>query len=216
MTSLIALRQYGGDSRAQTLWSISDRLRFLTHLMSVPRMCGIPLAIASVPRRVLSDTFPDLVERARWHHLRAFGDCMAKADAHIRQNGHPQEVATIVAEHSEKPERQAMRAAMDVYREGFRLKSEYHTPGIADRKRGYSTGNLEFRISRIRDTIHFVLKGKEPLVDVADACAFGFRAWLRGDKFGSQYLSAIGLPETQMAAELWRHSGGCNCYSPPR
>jgi hypothetical protein len=52
----------------------------------------------------------------------------------------------------------------------------------------------EFRvrkISRIRMPIHFVEKRDEPLLQIADACAFGLRRFLSDQSHGQDFASAI-------------------------
>jgi hypothetical protein len=47
-------------------------------------------------------------------------------------------------------------------------------------------------MTRIRLPIHFVAKEEEPLIQIADACAFGIRRYLSGYSHGSDFMQAVG------------------------
>lgn len=191
-------------------WPLEGRLRFLEALMGVPMLHGLALCFG-VARRGQGIGIPDKLERARLQFSMAFGGCMAKADGYIRDNGNPSEVGVIVAEDSNKIERSLAKSSLlNAKNYAIVLRPEHIASRNQDIEQGFNSQNPELRISRIRDTIHFVKKGEEPLVDVADACAWGFRHFLRQERFTKRFLDAMKIPIRD--PELWRQQGGYFCY----
>ena len=79
-----------------------------------------------------------------------------------------------------------------------------------ERELGYrlQTGDV-IRVRRIRNSIHFVEKDDDPLVQIADASAFGLKRYLiENDKFGHQFAEAIFGEDYKSAAEKFVSAGG--------
>lgn len=116
---------------------------------------------------------------------------MALADRYIRNNAAPREIGTIVAE--DVPEmRKHLKGSVKFWRDnpvhfGIQLKRET----TKDEAAGFSVQDGDMRVSRIRNTIHFVEKSDDPMVQVADACAYGFRRYFAQEKFGVEFARAI-------------------------
>ena len=70
----------------------------------------------------------------------------------------------------------------------------------------------DMRVTRIRNSVHFVEKGEDPLVQVADACAYGFRRYFAKEKFGLEFVQAI-LGDEKMLRNF-APPGGAECYWP--
>ncbi|GEM_PF-4149362 len=62
---------------------------------------------------------------------------------------------------------------------------------ISDNEAGFITQSGDIRITRIRNSVHFVDKAEDPLVQVADACAYGFRRFFAKEKFGVEFVRSI-------------------------
>jgi hypothetical protein len=60
--------------------------------------------------------------------------------------------------------------------------------------------DADYRVERIVDEVHFMERYGAPFLQLADACAFGFRRFFAGQRYGDHYIRAIlsdpaGLPE---------------------
>jgi len=183
-----------GAKKYQESWSLTDRLNLLTGMMSVPRRIGMAITLSACWRES-SDVRDELsrshLSKSQFDHMLAFYVCLATADRSIRRYSAPREVATVVAE--DVPEmRRFLKGAPKYIRENpLHLGPQMLRETEQDRAAGYSTQNGEIRITRIRNSVHFVEKAEDPLVQVADACAFGFRRFFAGERFGPEFADAI-------------------------
>lgn len=207
--------QVFGDKKYQVDWSMTDRLHLLKGMMSIPRRIGMAITVSAQWRGAV-----DVSEGAtalglsvpQYEHVFAFGMCLAVADRNIRRHAGPREVATVVAE--DVPEvRRHLKQVPRLFR-----KAELYVPprGMRetekDKAAGYLTQSGDLRVLRIRNSVHFVEKAEDPLVQVADACAYGFRRFFAGEKFGEEFVSSI-----IGNAELAKHfasPGGVECWWP--
>ena len=209
-----------GDKKWQKAsWSLTDRLNLLCAMMRIPRKLGMALSVGLIWRnandwsaqRVLKQ--PDLTND-QWDHLTAFRICVARADAWIRNNAGAREVATIIAEDHEEM-RKHLRNAL-VYDKLFprneNVDGSGHRITVSDEERGYIAQNGDFRVTRIRASIHFVQKHEEVLVQIADACAFGLRRYFAGEQFGAQFASAI-FGDVSYLRDF-ASPGGAGCWGP--
>lgn len=186
--------QVFGDRRYQSDWSMTDRLHLLKGMMRIPRRIGMALTLAAVWRKpgFHGDLPKSLgMTDCQFEHLFAFGVCLAVSDRNIRRKARPREVATVVAE--DVPEmRKFLRKVPQVFREHpIHLPPKMLRETEGDKEAGFSTQSGELRITRIRSSVHFVEKADDPLVQVADACAYGLRRYFAGEKFGDEYADAI-------------------------
>jgi hypothetical protein len=178
------------DERYKSEWGQTDRLDLLKNLMRLPRRIGMPV-IMGVVRRSLQTDVPEKLTLAQWHHVWAFGQCITRADKYIRDNAGLDEVAMVVAE--DIPEmRRFLRLAPKLLKEAPAIVPQSGlVPTQRDRDAGYITQTTDTRVSRLRDIIHFVEKGEEALLYLADACAFGIRRHLSNLQFGDELATAI-------------------------
>lgn len=179
-------------------WGLTDRLALLKTMMSLPRRLGIPINVAICPRESSIGVPEDILRskmglsKAQYQHVLTFGQGMARADKYVRDHADPKEVATIVAE--DVPEmRRHLQDAIRIIRSDPSLARP--VTGVRWTKKeqelGYQTQETDQRISRIRGTIHFAAKQDEPILQLADACAFGFRRFFAQEKFGDEFCAAI-------------------------
>jgi hypothetical protein len=182
-----------GDEKLREHWSFKDRKFLLQAMMSIPRILGLALAIGAC--RSDTDMPPEVLNRitsTQAQHAIAFQECIARADSWIDKYAEANEVATVIAEdvpQSKKLLRHVAKWLQDVGygipRKDVRLEYPVSKPLI----------NIdEFRkrkVCRIRLPIHFVDKSDEPLLQIADACAFGFRRFLARQKFGDEFVHTI-------------------------
>lgn len=144
-------------------WAMADRLALLKRMMGLPRRLQIPIAYGMVRRSASSEPVGKL-SAAQYHHVQAFGFCVARADKHIREYAGPKEIGSIVVE--DVPE---MRRFLN----------------------GYIKQESEFRVSRIRKSVLFVEKDEDPLTQLSDAIAFGMRRYHSELEFGTEFATAI-------------------------
>ena len=186
--------QVFGDKKYQDGWSMTDRLHLLKSMMMVPRRVGMAVSIGVVWRS--TGQFAELakdqgISECQYDHFMAFMYCVASADASIRNNAGTREVASIVAE-DERDMRRLLKQVPRILRENpMHLSPDMMRLTARDEAAGYNTQTGEVRVTRIRDSVNFVEKYEDPLVQVADACAYGFRRYFAREKFGTDFVDAI-------------------------
>ncbi|WP_352954964.1 DUF3800 domain-containing protein [Mesorhizobium sp. M1322] len=185
-------------------------------MMSVPRRIGMATVVAAHWRNSIEyESLEELgLSRSQFEHFLTFQYCMAIADRNIRRHAGPREVASVVAE--DVPDmRRFLKAVPRILREFPRnVRPEHMRRTSKDDEAGYSTQSGELRVTRIRNSVHFVEKAEDPLVQVADACAYGFRRFFAGEKFGAEFVDAI-LGDHRMVAHF-ASPIGMECWWPNR
>jgi hypothetical protein len=206
-------KQIMGDKKFQNDWSITDRLRLLEAMMSIPRKIGMAVTIAAQWRNAVdfSSTATELsLSTWQYEHIYAFAQCIAMADRNIRRHAGPREIGTVVAE--DVPEiRRYLSASASVFRD----KPFFCPPSLlrvvpSDVEAGYNTQSGEMRVTRVRRAVHFVGKADEPLVQVADACAYGLNRFFSQRQFGTEYARAI-LGDEKILRNF-ATPGGAECH----
>lgn len=207
--------QVFGDKKYQADWLLNDRLHLLEQMMGVPRRIGMSITLSVNWRNAVdhSQAASSLnMSQSQFEHLLAFGSCLAMADRNIRNHAAPNEVATVVAE--DLPEmRKFFKAIPKLYRDNpIHFRPEHLRETVSDKEAGHSTQRGELRIARIRNSVHFVEKSEDPLVQVADACAYGFRRYFAGQKFGDNFVRAI--LGNELLLRNFASPGGTECWWP--
>jgi len=204
-----------GKQKYKELWSMSDRLHLLKLVMSIPRRLGMGISFATVLRGSI-DWGEDLLKQSKltsveMDHAMALGQCLGAADRAIRDYGRPREVATVVAE--ELPNGLIMKKFKQIplnLRKGFMFSPPTSPLTQEEKDLGYRTqaGDI-IRVRRIRNSVHFVAKDEDPLVQIADACAFGIRRYLnKNDEHGHQFARAIFGDQYEKAAKRFVNGAG--------
>lgn len=171
-------------------WSMADRLKLLKSMMSIPRRLGMAIALGVVQRSATGLALQSMsLENS--HHYFAFMGCISRADKYIRDHAGPREVATVVAEdcpqmqkHLKHIPKLLRTTPIDIHPSWIRMTGE-------ERELGFITQESETRISRTRQAIHFVDKRDDPLLQLADACAYGFRRFFACQPHGDDFAKAI-------------------------
>ncbi|MGI3902469.1 MAG: DUF3800 domain-containing protein [Janthinobacterium lividum] len=204
-----------GGKKYRDSWSMADRLRLLELMMSVPRKIGMAICVSAQWRNAVdhSQQAASLnLSGSQFEHLMAFSKCVAVCDRNIRRHAEPREVATIVAEDIPEMRRFLQSSIKTLRDKPIYLSPEDLRETIRDKEAGYSLQSGEFRVSRIRNSIHFVGKSEDPLIQVADACAYGFRRFFAGEKFGADFVRSIVGDENVL--RNFASPGGVECYWP--
>ena len=204
--------QVFGDKKYQADWSMTDRLYLLKGMMSIPRRIGMAITVSAWWRSNYGEGKEVGLSQSQLDHLKAFEFCLTVADRNIRRHAGPREVATVVAE--DVPEmRRHLKAVPRVWRDNpMHIDAEMLRKTSKDVEAGHMVQSGELRITRIRNSVHFVEKAEDPLVQVADACAYGFRRYFAKEKFGDDFAEAI-LGNHQLLSHF-DTPGGCDCYWP--
>lgn len=169
--------------------------------MFVPRRLGMSICISAQWRGAI-DYPPEMQQLglSPWQCdlFMAFRDCIAASDEWIRNNAAGLEGGTVVAEENHEMRKFLQDLPRKIREEPWNVSvNGGNRWTISDLEQGYQGQSGDKRVTRIRNSIHFVGKRDEPLVQVADACAFGIRRFLgQNDKLArisSQQSWAIRL-----------------------
>jgi hypothetical protein len=181
------------DRKYQNGWSMTDRLKLLKNMMKVPRRIGMAVAVSAVWRNSAGSSVvdPRVMSQSQFDHYKAFTSCMGVVDRNIRENAGLSEVATVVAEDVPEMRRFLKSVPQNLRDYPMHVSPEHMRRTPSDKAAGYSIQSGEMRVTRIRNSVHFVEKSEDPLVQVADACAYGFRRYFAGEQFGSDFADAI-------------------------
>lgn len=203
----------GGKHR--DLWSFNDRLAFLKFMMSIPRRVGMAICLGVHWRGAVDwskESTPTTLTDAQTDHYLAFINCVGVADRSIRRHAGPREVATIVAEDIPEMRKQLKWGLHWLREQGIHLSPDHLRTTVADEEAGYLVQSGSLQVSRIRKAIHFVEKPDDPMVQVADACAYGFRRYFAGEKFGDDFAQAIMGDLSYL--RMFAPPGGAECFWP--
>lgn len=77
---------------------------------------------------------------------------------------------------------------------------------------GYQNQSSDNRVTIIRASMHFVQKAEEPIVQIADACAYGLRRYFSGEKFDPEFAQAI-FGNVDLLRD-YAPPGGAVCFGP--
>lgn len=196
-------------------WALADRLAMPRRMMSLPRRLKIPIAFGLI-RRTSSSERVGKLSHSEFHHVMAFGQCIARADKHIREHCGPREIGSVIAENSDGRMRKFFHAAVDVWRDKpIVLPTGSVRPTLEKLDRGYVTQEDEFRVTRIRKSILFLQKNEDPLTQMADAVAFGLRRYHCGLEFGQDFAKSIFGPSPAPPLDDFLGPSSSGVYSWP-
>jgi hypothetical protein len=184
-----------GDEKLRENWPLNERKNLLCAMMSIPRQLNLALAIGAclrtteLPNDVIQGRGISLVQA---HHAIAFQECIARADSWIIKYARPNEVATVIAEDVPESKRLLRHVAKWLVSPGYSIpKSDIRLVHPVEKPLLNEDEFRTRRVSRIRMPIHFVEKPDEPLLQIADACAFGFRRFFSEQAHGQDFAASI-------------------------
>jgi hypothetical protein len=208
-------KQIMSDARFQQMgWSLTDRLDLLQAMMSIPRRIGMSLCIALQWRGATDfvELFGDRLSQAQWDHYIAFKTCLAVADRNIRNRAGPREIATVVAEDIPEMRQFLKNIPRELREKPITLTKDLVRETVADKEAGYLVQKGDMRVTRIRNSVHFVGKAEDPLVQVADACAYGIRRYFCEQQHGLEFAKAVVGPESMDRLKNYGPPGGAECF----
>jgi hypothetical protein len=194
----------------QDEWSLQSRRQFLLEMMSIPRRFGIPIAMAKVNREVDGCEGVGPLRKEEFQHAMAFEMCIEQADDYMRKYSASNEIAIVLAEDVPNIRNVIKRLVKGTRNSGgWRCKPEHQKPSKAQLASGTVLKEKLMAITRVVDTVLFFEKKEGPLLQIADACAFGFRRYFAGLEFGEECIRA--MLNTDLVREDW--SGGMSQFT---
>ena len=166
------------DPKFRRGWADEDRFAFLYRMMSIPRKLRIPICFGFQRRGNEIDpnlliTPPGVADLKAWQmdHLSAFMECTWEIEDFMKANTPPNEACSIKAE------------CMDMeptLNKALRFMKRMPVPGVGTPI-----------VQRIIDKIEFLEKDDSPMLWLADSCAYAFRRFLAGQKYGDEAIETV-------------------------
>jgi hypothetical protein len=179
------------DPKYRDGWDMTKRKAMLCQMMALPRRLGLSISFSIARRGSTFEGHGTTMMPHEIDHLMAFQACIAVADKHIRERGKPLEAASIIAE-DEPNMRKFLKNSVRYLRENPRIiERASMLPTAAEEQQGYVEQIGDQRVTNIRNPICFTDKQEEPLVQLADACAYGLKRYFSEQDFGEQFVAAI-------------------------
>lgn len=176
-----------GDRKMREKWpDREERLTFLKRMVQIPSLVKLPVSVGVLRRAHPGHPGSPNVQRSFYHHTLAFALCIAHADLYVCEHGKPGEGITVVAENSPRMQ-PTLRAIAKML-----MTSPILIPASSQRAlRDRPLRDFEYRITRLKDTIHFVSKEDGPLLQIADACAFALRRYIEKRAIGDELCEVM-------------------------
>ena len=191
----------GGKRINRDEWSFDDRLDFIKEILCLPLVHDVPIAVGIEFKR----DWGELIEKFRqkpkfrfldsnkFSHLMAFNACMERSDFFLRKYLGGKEIGAVVAE--DVPEMKELITAAGLFPkespEPITVPAELLRWERWQEILGEAPEPHILKIEHIVDVPHFVKKGKAPLLQLADACAFAFRRCLSKKSHGDDLVCAM-------------------------
>jgi hypothetical protein len=166
-----AAELYNGAKHRQT-WDEEGRRQTLEELVMLPMKLRLPL-VFGIQRRFEA---PEITsnQASLSDHAVAFAYCLGGADWFMKTHTPPDQLAMIVAE-QRKEARETLESA-HAY-----LLTQRSTDVMGD----------DFPITRIKSAPSFSTKRVEPLLQIADACAWVLQRHLKGGRDAERFTQAM-------------------------
>lgn len=179
------------DGRKYPDWYEKERRGFMESIMKLPWEFHLPVAVGVVKRGAFdwsgwSDKDERAMTPAKSDHMIAFMACMAQAAKFIRTNC-AGELAQVIAEENREMRSILRKTVNLLHAKPFPM--EYVSSVRPDRTP--VVAREDYRVKRIIDAVCFLERGSAPLLQIADACAFGIRRYLAKQSYGEDYLQAV-------------------------
>ena len=185
-----AKKLYNGNVIRETGWKIKDRSALIRAVASIPRQICAAISIGKIRNDSQSFDFRKY-SKADIRHGLAFHACLVKANQYVRDWS----VADAVVIAEDIPERRRLLAItlkVPVVKFSSMDAPFFNRWTKIERQTGVFTQNCwPGDIDRIKDPITFRRKGEEPLLAIADACAFCLRRYLSAQPYGQQLVAAM-------------------------
>jgi hypothetical protein len=167
------------------------RYEMMRSMMAIPRMLKLPIHLGMVRRTTeRSEGVLKRISDAQWQHALAFLHCIAKADSEARRQLGPDAKVAVVAENVEKMRGLLSAIIIAGKDEPIVFPYELLRPTVAERQSGVLTQNREIS-TRCIESVVYRGKSDDPLLQLADACAFAFRRRFADLEYGREFVEAM-------------------------
>jgi hypothetical protein len=206
-----------GSNKWQDDWILTSRLNLLKEIMAIPRNIGMAVSISAIKRDADSPILPEIALSAKEQdHFLAFKQCVAVADRYIREHCGPREVGTVLAENHPTMQRHLSSVVYQLRHSPVHFPKKAIIPSEKETEQGYIEQDGVYRVTRIRNAIYWSDKWGEPLLQIADACAYGIRRYLAQQKFGDEFMRAIVGGAQPLPHEPFSMPGWASCLAWPK
>ncbi len=184
-----ATELYHGKTSREA-WHGNSRWQLLQAVISIPKRFHLPIALGTARRSAFLGRRPRSMTAESFDHSTAFHLCIAAADMCLVKYAEPDHVAVLVVE--DLPE---MRRALWLMHDMAKRNPVFLSPDmirqdVTDLSAEMVNGAY-IRATRIVDQPDFAKKAEEPLLQLADACAFTLRRWLSRLRRGEELMEAL-------------------------
>jgi hypothetical protein len=173
------------------LWGLNERIAFLQAVMALPRQLNMPISLGIQRRGAIPPRQSSNLSAAHQDHVWAFLFCISQADKYMRYETNAGEVATAIAEDVDSVKNSIRAMVRHIKQNPTVLPRSVIRPTRAERELGIIEQSGELSVTRIVDSVHFASKQDGPLLQIADACAFGFRRFFAKQECGIEFVRAI-------------------------
>jgi len=177
------LKEHGGDYSEG--WPYEDRRLMVRAMMSIPAALrfGFVLMWSAVWRTYQVTEIPEhlrsLISDSDMRHLIGFMNCVGTVNMYLAEKD---ATGVIVVEKTKRMDARLKRVA-------WQLRDTPYPQQITDGRTGVES-TMELKADRIIEPPSFRPKSF-PLLQIADACAYGIRRYFAGDEHGQTYLDWI-------------------------
>ncbi len=184
-----------GKVFAQTIRSLEESRDLLRQVIELPSRFQLPVAFGYTRKADTPESLKTSAQRrksAARHHAVAASACAIMADQYLKKR-RPSDLAWAVAEDNTETK----DAVNGIYRllnrtdsgiEGFEL--------VGDVIYSFRFTGEDAPLSKIISGFHYASKRDEPLLQLADACAFVVRRWLQGACLGEELFNLLTVGRT--------------------
>lgn len=180
------------NARKFTEWPIAERIQIIHEYCALPSRFNYAVIVGKVRR----DADPEgPIGKNFYHfdkqHLHAFGECICGADSYLRECYSAETRCRIVAERVPKLKRELGIILRHYQDNEHHISPEHLRPTREDQLSGAIRQRTIRTVSRIQGSIKFVPKDDDSVLQVADACAFGFRRFFNNMRDGCDLAESI-------------------------
>jgi hypothetical protein len=205
----------------KTQWAVADRIDFLKEILCLPFVYDAPIALAIDNKAVTAlaaDGFKELGLKTvnQVSHFVAFMKCMDRADLFLRMYLNGQEQGAVIFEDLPKMRTILARAGLMLRNHPITLRAEHSTPDAQQIAAGEPHVSYTYQIRHLVDNPRFAPKGSDPMLQLADVCAFAFRRYLSQQPDGAELVEVMLGPSDGpifVNEPLWHGPGSSGLFN---
>ncbi len=184
----------GGRSIDRDVWPLAERLDFYKKFLGIIHRHRLPIAMgcvfSDIPKRLKHEERPAVVQ-TKVDHLMAFGLCLERADHLLKYHLYGRENGKVIAEDVPKMKGKISQS-FSLFASGqFDPPQDDKRQSREERLLGLKPKQADYHIRCIEEEPRFVAKGGDPILQLADACAYAFRRCLSKQSSGNALIEAM-------------------------